>query len=75
MVKCKKCGAEIEFRLVYSREYGYKKHPFNAGTNTSHFKTCPYAKDFLPDKPKLPFNITPNFKGGLDYFIESESYE
>jgi len=65
--KCKACGQEIEFRQVYTRD-GYKWHPFNIETNISHFQTCPYAKQFSPDKPKIPKDVA-KIKGALDFYI------
>jgi|GEM_PF-4676236 hypothetical protein len=71
--KCKACGQEIEFRRVYTRE-GWKRHPFNVGTNTSHFQTCPFAKQFLPDKPKIPKAVV-RVKGPLDFYLEEDENE
>jgi hypothetical protein len=48
---CKRCGAEIEWREINTRD-GPKIHPFNVGTNISHFRTCPFAKEFMPNTPR-----------------------
>jgi hypothetical protein len=60
---CKGCGEEIEWREIYTRD-GPRKHPFNVGTNTSHFKTCPNADDFR----YKPIRYIKE-KKGLDLFV------
>jgi hypothetical protein len=50
VTRCKACGAEIEFRQIWTPD-GYKWHPFNIGTNTSHFETCPFRQQFMKPKP------------------------
>jgi hypothetical protein len=55
---CKRCGAEIEWKEVNTRD-GPKMHPFNAGTNVSHFKTCPYAGEFRRPKRRDVEDLTP----------------
>lgn len=40
--KCKKCGADIEWWKTPSQ----KLCPFDFGTATSHFATCPDAEHF-----------------------------
>lgn len=37
---CRSCGAAIEWRLTPAG----KRCPYDAGTETSHFGTCPDAK-------------------------------
>jgi hypothetical protein len=68
--RCKRCGAEIEWREIYSRDFGWRLHPFDAGTNISHFKTCPFAHEFRK-REKVPTIDPKKIKGPLDYFLEA----
>jgi hypothetical protein len=45
--RCRSCGAPVEWRLTPAG----KRCPYDAGTETSHFQTCPDAKRWT--KPKL----------------------
>jgi hypothetical protein len=49
MSTCKKCGAEIVWHEIDTGN-GKKWHPYNIDGITSHFKTCPYAKEFMPNR-------------------------
>lgn len=47
LVPCKGCNEPIEWREA---EWSGRPHPFNPGTDVSHFKTCPNADDFRKGK-------------------------
>jgi len=55
---CKKCCNFIEWKdMEIPTKEGYsiiKKHPYDFGTNVSHFSTCPYASEFKPKKANCP---------------------
>jgi hypothetical protein len=45
--RCRSCGAPVEWR----RTAAGKWCPYDAGTATSHFTTCPDAKDWSRRTP------------------------
>lgn len=53
---CRGCGAEIEWRQIMTKD-GPKQHPFNPGTNVSHFTTCPNADEFRSHVNSKPVEV------------------
>lgn len=50
MKQCRTCQAEIEWR---THPQTGKPHPYNAGTQQSHFATCIKPEPYVPQPPKL----------------------
>lgn len=46
--RCRSCGAAVEWRKTAAG----KPCPYDAGTDTSHFQTCPQAKDWTKKPAK-----------------------
>lgn len=67
MYTCKKCGEPIEWRQINTNN-GLRWLPFDYGTDTSHFETCPYAQEFKGTGTTTP-KKDDQVKGSLDVFM------
>jgi DNA-directed RNA polymerase subunit RPC12/RpoP len=50
LARCRACGQAIEFRLTAAGRWC----PYDAGTDVSHFRTCPEARRFSRRAPPAP---------------------